>query len=337
MSEVMSHPQPQGDHLDPLPDEATISTGELPPWVDKALPWIASVLLHLGLFVLIFFAAAALHTVITRKAHPIIVPQAWDQHFSTHPGGNPHSGQNNNPLRQARENIKHILSHYAHTKTTVTAVLNTSTNKLKFVAVGPQTAAHNPQAALGIPGGGLGAGPPSRFIGRGGNATLIVYIIDHSGDMLYNWGIVRREMRRSVQRLVAYQRFAVFLVGDGVRQIGAAGLAHATVPMRNNLMKQFFDVAPRGSGQGRLGIYEEAFRRSFQLHPQLIYFVTNGGFNPELAQVIKKLDAHNNTRVFTYTFLSGHSKAFLARVSRYAPTLEQIAKETGGQYKLIKE
>ncbi|MGC8624718.1 MAG: hypothetical protein ACP5VQ_05575, partial [Phycisphaerae bacterium] len=274
--------------------------------------------------------------VITRKAHPIIVPQAWDQHFSTHPGGNPNSGQNNNPLRQARENIKHILSHYAHNKTSVTAVLKT-TDKLKFIAVGPQAVARNPQTALGIPGGGLGAGPPSRFIGRGGNATLIVYIIDNSGDMLYNWGIVRREMRRSVQRLVAYQRFAVILVGDGVRQLGAAGLAHATVPVRNSTIKQFLDVPPRGSGQGRLAIYEEAFRRAFKLHPQLIYFVTNGGFDPELANVVKKLNARGNTRVFTYTFLYGGSKAFLKQVNFYAPTLKEIAKETGGQYKLVKE
>lgn len=339
MSQAVSHPPPEGDHLDPLSNVEAARTGELPPWLDKAFPWIASGLLHLGFWVLIFFAAEAIHSVITQKAHPIIIPQAWDQHFSTHPGGNPNSGPND-PLRKARQNIKKLLSKYTNTtKSSVAAVLNSSATKsLDFVAVGPQGGASGGvQASFGVPGGGMGSGPPSRFIGRGGNARLIVYIIDHSGDMLYNWGIIRREMRKSVLRLVAYQRFAVFLVGNGVRQLGAAGLSHATVPTRKNLMANFFNVAPHGRGKGRLGIYEDAFHRALLLHPQIIYFVTNGGFNPKLAPYIKKANARIGAHVFTYTFLSGRSARFLANLNRYAPTLKTIAKETGGQYLLIKE
>jgi hypothetical protein len=183
----------------------------------------------------------------------------------------------------------------------------------------------------------MGSGPPSRFIGRGGNAQLIVYIIDHSGDMLYNWGIIRREMSRSIQRLVAYQRFAVFLVGNGVRQLGATGLSHATVPARRASLATFFNVAPHGSGAGRLAMYEDAFHKALLLHPQIIYFVTNGGFNPALAPFIKKDNARVGAHIFTYTFLAGRSAGFLANLNRYAPTLKKIAKESGGQYRLIKE
>ncbi len=328
------HPQP-----DPVPEENIAQSGELPAWLDRGSPWIASALLHLGLFVLIFFAFEALHSVITRTRHPIIVPQAWNQHFSTHPGGNPNSGQNNNPLKKARQNIKHILSNYANTnQTSVSAVLNSSATKaLNFIAVGPQGGASGgPLASLGVPGGGMGSGPPSRFLGRGGNATRIVYIIDHSGLMLYNFEFVTHELHKSINQLVPIQRFAVILVSRNPRALGLAGLVHATMPEKKIFSSQFSKVQPAGAARGRLAVYENAFRMAFRLHPEIIYFVTNGGFDPTLAESVKKMDTHG-THVFTYTFSNGNSRHFQSQLKLYSGALKNIAKETGGQYRLIKE
>ena len=340
MSQAPSRPQfPQPDHHDPLPEDVSSHTGEMPAWLDRGSPWIASALLHLGLFVLIFFALEALHSVITRGTHPIIVPQAWDQHFSTHPGGTPNAGQNHNPLQKTRQNIQHILSHYANTnQTSVSAVLNSSTAKaLSFIAVGPQAGASGgPLASFGIPGGGMGSGPPSRFLGRGGNATRIVYIIDHSGLMLYNFEFVARELRKSVRQLVPIQRFSVILVSKRAQPLGSLGLAHATMPAKKLFQTQFSKVRPAGAARGRLAVYENAFRRAFQLHPEIIYFVTDGGFDPRLADYVKHMDIHG-THVFTYTFLNGHSRQFIAQLRLYSGALKKIAKETGGQYRLIKE
>ena len=340
MTRATSRPQfPQPDRHDPVPEENIAHSGELPAWLDRGSPWIASALLHLGLFVLIFFAYEALiHSVITRTRHPIIVPQAWDQHFSTHPGGNPNSGQNNNPLEKTRQNIKHILSHYANTnQTSVSAVLNSSATKaLNFIAVGPQGGASDgPLASFGIPGGGMGSGPPSRFLGRGGNATRVVYIIDHSGLMFYNFEFVGRELHRSINQLVPIQRFAVILVSWNARALGMPGLTHATMPAKKMILSQFSNVRPGGPASGLLAGYVNAFRIAFRLHPEIIYFVTNGGFNPSLAESIKKMNAHG-THVFTYTFSNGNSRRFQARLRLYSGALKKIAKETGGQYRLIK-
>ncbi len=340
MSQAHARPQfPQPDHHDPVPEDASSHSGELPAWLDKGAPWIASALVHLGLFVLIFFAFEAIHAVITRKAHPIIIPQAWDQHFSTHPGGTPNAGQNHNPLQKARQNIRHILSHYANTnQTSVSAVLNSSATKaLSFIAVGPQGGASGgPLASFGIPGGGMGSGPPSRFLGRGGNATRVVYIIDHSGLMLYNFELVARKLRQSVSHLVPIQRFSVILVSRQARPLDNLGLVHATMPAKKMFQTQFSKIHPAGAARGRLNVYANAFRMAFQLHPEIVYFVTNGGFNPSLADYVKRMDIHG-THVFTYTFLNGHSRQFRAQLRLYAGALKKIAKETGGQYRLIKE
>ncbi len=331
---------PAGDPLGPGPDETEGHTGELPVWVDKGLPWIASALLHLGLFILIFFVAVAIHSVITQEKHPIIVPQAWDQHFSTHPGGNPNSGQNHNPLQKTRQNIQHVLSHYANTnKTSVAAVLNSSATKaLNFIAVGPQGGASGgPLAAYGIPGSGMGSGPPSRFIGRGGNATRIVYIIDHSALMRYNFGVVGRELKKSIDNMVPIQQFAVVLVSHHAKPLGALGMVHATTPAKSVFRSQFSSVQPQGAARGRLIMYANAFRMALNLRPQIIYFVTNGGFDPKLAESVKKMNAHVGAHVFTYTFLNGNSPQFLAQLRQYDFALKKIAQETGGQYRLIKE
>jgi hypothetical protein len=340
MSQASSRPQyPQHNQHDPVPEENVAQSGELPAWLDRGSPWIASALFHLGMFVLIFFAFEAIHSVITRKAHPIIVPQAWDQHFSTHPGGNPNSGQNHNPLQKTRQNIKHILSHYASTnQTSVSAVLNSSATKaLNFIAVGPQGGASGgPLASFGIPGGGMGSGPPSRFLGRGGNATRVVYIIDHSGLMLYNFEFVTHELQKSINQLVPIQRFAVVLVSRKAEPLGLAGLVHATMPEKKMFLSQFSYVHPAGAARGRLAVYENAFRIAFRLHPEIIYFVTNGGFDPSLAESVKKMDTHG-THVFTYTFLNRNSRRFKAQLHLYSGALKKIAKETGGQYRLIKE
>ncbi len=340
MSQAPTRPQfPQPKHHDPLPEDVSRHTGELPPWLDKGSPWIASALLHLGLFVLIFFAFEAIHSAITRQAHSIIVPQAWDQHFSIHPGGHPNSGANHNPLQKTRQNIKHILSHYASTnQTSVSAVLNSSATKaLSFIAVGPQGGASGgPLASFGIPGGGMGSGPPSRFLGRGGNATRIVYIIDHSGLMLYNFELVAKELRKSVGQLVPIQRFSVILVSRHAGSLGNLGLVHATMPAKKIFQNEFSKVQPAGAARGLLAAYENAFRMAFRLHPQIIYFVSNGGFDPRLADYVKHTDIHG-THVFTYTFLNGHSRQFRAQLRLYSGALKKIAKETGGQYRLIKE
>ena len=340
MTQATSRPQyPVPDQQEPALEHNEAHGEELPRWMERASPWIVSALLHLGLFVLFFFAFEALHAVITRTRHPIIVPQAWDQHFSTHAGGNPNSGSNNNPLQKARQNIRHILSHYANTsKTSVSAVLNSSATKaLNFIAVGPQGGASGgPLASFGIPGGGMGSGPPSRFLGRGGNATRIVYIVDHSGLMFYNFEFVGHELRKSINQLVPIQRFAVILVSQQARALGVAGLTHATILAKKAFSSQFSSVQPHGAGRGLLVGYVNAFRIAFRLHPQIIYFVTNGGFNPSLAESVKKMDTHG-THVFTYTFLNGHSSQFQAQLRLYSGALKKIAKETGGQYRLIRE
>ena len=114
------------------------------------------------------------------------------------------------------------------------------------------------------------------------------------------------------------------------------GLTHATMPAKKMILSQFSNVRPGGAASGLLAVYENAFRMAFRLHPEIIYFVTNGGFDPTLVESVKKMDTHG-THVFTYTFSNGNSRRFQSQLKLYSGALKNIAKETGGQYRLIKE
>jgi|GEM_PF-2993936 len=184
--------------------------------------------------------------------------------------------------------------------------------------------------------GGAPVGTVSRFMGVGGSGTRVVYIIDHSGVMLYNFEFVAHQLRKSVMQLAPTQRFAVIVVSRKARLLGKPALTQATSRAKELFSREFSNVHPAGAARGRLAVYENAFRVAFQLHPQIVYFITNGGFDPSLAEAVKRMDTHG-AHVFTCTFLNGNSRAFTSQLKLYSGALKEMAKETGGQYRVIKE
>ncbi len=184
--------------------------------------------------------------------------------------------------------------------------------------------------------GGAPVGTASTFMGFGGNATRVVYIIDHSGLMLYNFEFVAHELQKSTMQLAPTQRFAVIVVSRKARLLGKPTLTHATSRAKELFSREFSNVHPAGAARGRLAVYENAFRVAFQLHPQIVYFITNGGFDPSLAEAVKRMDTHG-AHVFTCTFLNGNSRRFTSQLKLYSGALKEMAKETGGQYRLVTE
>ncbi len=314
-------------------DENIVAGGEMPEWIDRAIPWISSALIHAGVLLLFLFAYQVVKTVVHQQPQPIIIPQNWNAHFSLHPGGHPHPGSNNNPARSARQNLKKILESKAWntsvTPTKVNALVSPSRSSMAFIAVGPQggTSAGGTLAPFGVPGGGMGSGPKSSFIGNGGNATRIVYILDHEGSMLENFQFLKNHLRKSIDGLVPLQSFAVIVFRKYYRILGPSRLVHATLRNKQEFFRRFSTVAPAGAAQYRYRYFARPFKAAFRLHPQIIYFLTKGAFDPKLISYIKSLNKNHAVHIYTYAF------TLQDPVSR--KNLKRIARENGGEYKYI--
>lgn len=323
---------PTPPEAEPDEDEAVATGGEIPEWLDRTFPWIASILIHLALFLLIAFVLIAVAGPKPLKTHPIIVPQSMNQVFSLHPGHMSRSDAHD-PLRQMRQDIKQLMSHHTHmSQTSVQSLLNSSTkHSLDFIARGATggAAKGGALASFGVPGAGMGSGPPTSFMGRGGgNATRIVYIIDRGGNLLIGLGQIKNALMRSVDRLVPIQKFGVIIFATESR-ILAPGFVHATEANKRALRHELTNTKPGQPNMNRYQYFAAPFRMAFPLRPQIIYFLANGQIDPRLITLIAKLNKDHTVHIYTYAFADRH------RNGVGAETLKKIAKDNGGQFKFI--
>lgn len=94
--------------------------------------------------------------------------------------------------------------------------------------------------------GGAPVGTGSTFMGSGGSGTRVVYIVDHSGLMLYNFEFVAHHLRKAIMQLAPTQRFAVIVVGRVARFLGKPRLTYATTLAKKAFLDKFSEVHPSG-------------------------------------------------------------------------------------------
>jgi hypothetical protein len=307
-----------------------------PHRLDAFLPWMVSLTFHLAVGLVVAFAYfLTLNALSSTEAQTIVVPNSFqDPSFSEHPG-TAAPGSGGDPLRQgAQDRLKDLAraEGWGDSGTqNVSAILGGHTDAVGIfagsgAAVSPGVSG-NGAAAYGTPGGGSGSGPRSSFYGTGGNATRIVYILDHSGSMLDNFEFLKEQAVKSVGNLSANQFFAVILVSDRVSNVGPAQLQRALPESK----KQFADLLRKevaeGANDGMLGPFEQAFSRAFAMDPELVYFLTDGKFGDGL--ITKVAEFNKNRRVHINTI------AFVTEEPLYKGQLQQLAQENGGTYKFV--
>ena len=187
---------------------------------------------------------------------------------------------------------------------------------------------------LGARGGdfskyGLGVGTGDsgpQFFGLGGTARgakRIVYVVDRSGSMIGTFGAVREELKRSVGQLRRSMWFHVILFNSGPPlQNPPKKLVHASRKEKAALAEFLARVQPQGSTDPI-----PAMRRAFAVNPDVIYFLTDGLFDPQLLEELRRWNRTKHVRIFTIAYVS-QSGAVL---------LEQIAHEHNGQYRFVSE
>ncbi|MGB0715167.1 MAG: vWA domain-containing protein [Phycisphaerae bacterium] len=179
-------------------------------------------------------------------------------------------------------------------------------------------------SSYGLQAGGGGGGP--QFFGLGGSvrgARRIVYVVDRSGSMLDTFDHVRRELVRSIDALRRSQKFHVIFFNAGVPLENPPRRLVSAIRAQKKALGEFLDtVFPAGSTKPA-----QALRRAMSLEPDLIYFLTDGAFDPALLDKLDKWNPSRKVRIFTIAFFDRSG----------AELLERIAREHDGEFKFVSE
>ncbi len=289
------------------------------------LPWMASLSIHLGLALV---GAFALYTTTTLLAdsQQIIIPNSFeDPSYSQHPGGQGGSRE------MARPNLKDLgkSEGWESSGQNVASLLAAGDVSLfggsgTAAAVAGQTS-DSASAYTGVPGGtGIAR---STFYGTGGNATKIIYILDHSGSMLDNFEFLKSQATKSVNNLSANQFFGVILVSDKVTWVGPEQMQRALPESKKEFAGLLQKEVAEGANDGLLTPFEQAFNAAFAREPELIYFLTDGKFGDGLIGKVAALNKDHKVHINTI--------AFVTEEAQYKGQLQQLAQENGGTYKFV--
>jgi hypothetical protein len=289
-----------------------------------AMPWVISLLFHVGIFLILIFVVM----VVLHKPQPETVIIA-DANFSENPGGRMNPGAISNRVsRTATEQAKDF------TRDEEVAREASQTDKPKNIIGAAGGASGGSRARMGMQQAGRGAGPESNFMGTGGNAHNVVYVIDRSGSMVGTFDHVRFKMLESIGQLKPVQTFHIVLFSmgnpiefsvDGNKQLQAA-----TDGNKRKCVLFLKDVIAEKQ-TNPVPALERAFAvlQGTQKPGKLIYLLTDGLF-PDNAKVLRVIRENNaGKEVKINTFLYGHQPPEAVKV------MERIADENGGEYRYV--
>lgn len=328
--ESTQEPQ-QEQNLSPEPIEDVES--ENAAGSDKAMralaslmPWLISLLFHIGLFLILVFVV--FFTSTAPDPEDIIIPNEF---ISENPGGrmspNPSKVKSHTTQKQTRKKR-------TRQKTKVTTDTGVSKNALSVIGTaGSSAASGGSDMGLKTTGGGsMGNG----FFGLGGNAHNVVYVIDGSGSMMVSGAFeaVREEMYRSIYKLTDKQTFAIILYTAGKPVECSKRLMR--VNKRNKIKAAKFLGGYNGEGASNpIPALKRAFAylKRAKKPGRLIYLLSDGEFRGEgvnnavVLSTVRSLNA--DKKVFINTLLFGTKQPEAIKV------MEQIANQNKGSFKYI--
>lgn len=193
---------------------------------------------------------------------------------------------------------------------------------LSIIGVG--TSGGGDFAEFGISGGGSGGGGVEFFgAGPARGVRSIVYVVDSSGSMLDTFQHVKAELRRSVGKLRRSQKFHVLFFNSGEPFENPPQKLVSAIESQKRTFIEFLEtVRPGGSTHP-----EAAMRRALALEPDLIYFLTDGEFDPGLLPKLNEWNKERRVLIFTIAYFDMAGAALL----------ERIAREHRGEFKFVSE
>ncbi len=345
------------DTVDELPEARPTIGFWQQPWVQNILPFATSFIIHAAIIVVGLLLVTQIEEVYKVVREQIIIPDAT-MIEGADIGGIPNPGLGEDPNRASAQDAD------ANIPPDATGLSNTRVQQLNqsLMGGGSEAAGTNPLAIgpnagakgkggkgmgdgetgggmspFGIPGGGGGVGPKSKFMGTSGNATRIIFICDASGSMGTKFDILKDQLRRSVDSLKPVQGFNIIFFNNNVAYpLNANDLVMAN-PEGKRKAYEFLNSVVPGPDSNPL----PAIAVAFKLKPELIYFLTDGDFqfdlnaNDKVLDTLRDLNKDGKTKINTIAFVNADEKGQLSTGSSgFVDLLKKIAAAHGGIFKM---
>ncbi len=184
----------------------------------------------------------------------------------------------------------------------------------------------------GTAGSGGDAGPPGVSLGSGGatffglqssapGVRSIIYVVDRSGSMTDTFAAVRAELKRSIGALRRSQKFHVIFYNSGDPTENTPRKPVPAIEANKRAFYEFLEeITPTGGTRP-----ERALRRALDLEPDLIYFLSDGAFEPDVVERLQEWNRNGKTKIYTIAYLDQQGRKLL----------EQIARQNGGEFKFV--
>ena len=170
----------------------------------------------------------------------------------------------------------------------------------------------------------------TNFIGSGGNARNVVFVIDASGSLVDTMPFVVDELKRTIRGLDEKQRFGVVFTREGIQEWR---MSKADSEQKSRVLN-WLEENKYGFARGEDDVVA-AIRTALQMKPDLIFLLSDnitgvGEYSIDRQKLLDEITRANtkNTKINTIQFLYPDP---LERVGGRA-TLDLIAKNTGGIY-----
>jgi hypothetical protein len=313
------------------------------PFVQNILPFVTSFLFHAGLIVLGILTYKTVETISSVVKEQIIIPDAQLVE-GAEVGGSLNPGLGNDPnMASAQELQVQDATPKSETQSLNASMGGGDYSEGLISHGGGGTMALRPGSGsglgsgdaggspFGVVGGGGGSGPRTNFMGSGGNAKRIVFICDASGTMLASFPMLRRELQKTISKLVPAQSFnVIFFKGSQAESVeGFPGaLVAATGENKSKAYKWISEYVPEMDTNPF-----PAIEKAFSMQPELVFVLTDGFDNvasyKQVRDAFDKANASRKAKVMTI-LLQTTPDAELATL------LEQIAADHGGRHSVVR-
>lgn len=174
------------------------------------------------------------------------------------------------------------------------------------------------------------------FFGQKTEARRIAFVVDCSGSMFGQMGIVKQQLRQSIHALRPDQFFSVvFFSGDGrIQESGDGALRRATAGQKQTALELVAGVVPGGQTQAL-----PALRRALELREpggrrvEVIYFLTDG-FDLEATSAASFVQQAAGYRRSLAPAAMIHTIGFWTEEGDQR-ILESLAALSGGQFTIV--
>ncbi len=167
-------------------------------------------------------------------------------------------------------------------------------------------------------------------------ANKIVYVVDFSGSIITTQSDLKRELKRSVGRLKSSQSFNVIVFYQDFDRVKTEAFRPKLEPAVRQTRLEFFKWIGRKSPQGGTEPLP-AIERALAMRPEAIFFFSDGEFDDEVVDAIKRANRRTHARIYCVVFdefLLGDTSG-LPGETPGARRLKRIADMNEGKTKVV--